>query len=206
MRVLQISRVMRDEPVQELFIFPLNTVLFPGAVLPLKIFEQRYMEMTKICLRDNRPFGVCLIREGSEVGPPAVPEPVGCVATITQWDMPQLGVFSLLVQGGERFTIVEGSAAPNGLITATVKIWEPEATGAPVDHACREVLKLLIERAGARALPQPIRMDDAAWVSYRLAEILSLTPAAQQQLLEIPDAGERLQRLRAALIAQGLVR
>ena len=65
---------------EEHFIFPLGTVLFPGAALPLKIFEQRYLEMTKTCLRDNRPFGVCLIREGREVGDPALPEAIGCLA------------------------------------------------------------------------------------------------------------------------------
>ena len=63
-------------------IFPLGTVLFPEGLLPLKIFEQRYIEMTKACLRDERPFGVCLIRAGREVGEPAVPETIGCLAKI----------------------------------------------------------------------------------------------------------------------------
>ena len=73
---------MQTGPVQEISLFPLNTVLFPGGMLPLKVFEQRYIEMTKTCLRDSRPFGVCLIREGHEVGTAAVPEPVGCLAAI----------------------------------------------------------------------------------------------------------------------------
>lgn len=196
---------MRDAQ-QPLFIFPLNTVLFPGGVLPLKIFEQRYLEMTKICLRDNRPFGVCLIKEGREAGPPAVPEPVGCIANIVQWDMPQLGIFSLLTQGGERFSIIDTSTAANGLISATVETWQPQADTTPVDSACREVLKLFIERAGAHAPDEPLRYDDASWVTYRLAEMLPLNNAAKQQLLETRSTADQLQRLRAALLARGLVR
>ena len=65
---------------EQTYIFPLNTVLFPGGVLPLKIFEQRYMEMTKVCISDDRAFGVCLIKEGRETGTPAVPQDIGCLA------------------------------------------------------------------------------------------------------------------------------
>ena len=61
----------------ELPLFPLNTVLFPGGRLPLKVFEQRYVEMTKRCVRDGSPFGVCMIREGKEVGNPALPADIG---------------------------------------------------------------------------------------------------------------------------------
>ena len=86
-------------------LFPLGTVLFPDGLLPLKIFEQRYLDMTKACIRDNQPFGVCLIHEGFEVGAPAAPHSVGCLATIEQWDMPNPGMFHLLARGGERFRI-----------------------------------------------------------------------------------------------------
>src|SRR3970040_2837022 len=89
---------VKPDPAQQIHIFPLNTVLYPEGVLPLKVFEQRYIEMTKACLRDERPFGVCLIREGREVGTAAVPEPVGCLATIESWDMPQLGLFHLVAR------------------------------------------------------------------------------------------------------------
>ena len=71
-------------------IFPLSTVLYPGALLPLRIFEARYMDMAKECLKTGGPFGICLIREGAEVGTPAVPEPVGCLARIAEADMEEL--------------------------------------------------------------------------------------------------------------------
>ena len=63
-------------------VFPLQTVLFPGSLLPLRIFEVRYMDMAKACLKEGSPFAVCLIKEGSEVGAPALPEPIGCLARI----------------------------------------------------------------------------------------------------------------------------
>ena len=190
---------------EEQFIFPLGTVLFPGGTLPLKIFEQRYIEMTKACLRDERPFGVCLIREGSEVGTPAVPETVGCLATIERWDMPQLGVFHLVARGGDRFRLLEATPAKNGLLTGTIERIAPEAASAAVDPACREVLKVIIERVGEASFPTPILLDDAAWVGYRLAEVLPLDARIKQELLEIDGAGERLKRLRQVLLDNGLI-
>ncbi|HTS52418.1 MAG TPA: LON peptidase substrate-binding domain-containing protein, partial [Burkholderiales bacterium] len=83
----------------EIPIFPLGTVLYPGGLLPLRIFEQRYLDMTKSCIRDNAPFGVCLIREGTEVGAAAAPYAVGCTARIAQWDIPHLGLFHLVAHG-----------------------------------------------------------------------------------------------------------
>lgn len=195
---------MTSGPVPEIFIFPLNTVLFPDGVLPLKVFEQRYIEMTKACLRDQRPFGVCLIREGHEVGTAAVPEPVGCFAAIESWDMPQLGLFHLIARGGERFRIREMRVAPNHLISAAVDPIPADDAAFRVDPLCREVLQAIIEKVGAERFPAPVRLDDAAWIGYRLAEVLPLEARAKQELLELTDATARLERLRALLAKQGL--
>ena len=195
---------MKADPVQEIFIFPLNTVLFPGGMLPLKVFEQRYIEMTKACLRDNRPFGVCLIREGREVGTAAVPEPVGCLAVIEQWDMPQLGVFHLVARGAGRFRICEMRVAPNHLISATVEPIPPDDAAGEVDPLCREVLQAIIDKVGAECFPAPARLDDASWVGYRLAEVSPLDARVKQELLELTNAARRLERLRGLLATQGL--
>jgi uncharacterized protein len=191
-------------PDRGIFIFPLNTVLYPDGMLPLKVFEQRYIEMTKACLRDGVPFGVCLIREGREVGAAAVPEPVGCLATIEEWDMPQLGVFQLVTRGGGRFRIRETQVAANHLITATVDPIAPDSAADDFDPLCREVLQAIMDKVGAERFPAPVRLDDAAWVGYRLAEILPLDARIKQELLEITDAGQRLARLRGLLEKQGL--
>lgn len=195
---------MQTGPVQEIHIFPLNTVLFPEGVLPLKVFEQRYLEMTKACLRDNRPFGVCLIREGREVGAAAVPEPVGCLAVIEHWDMPQLGVFHLVARGGGRFRIRDMRVAPNHLISAVVEPIPPDIGTDALDPLCREVLQALIDKVGAEHFPAPLKLDDAAWVGYRLAEVLPLDASVKQELLELTDAGGRLERLKALLVKQGI--
>jgi Lon protease-like protein len=190
---------------EEHFIFPLGTVLFPGGALPLKIFEQRYIEMTKICIRDEKPFGVCLIKEGAEVGTPAVPETIGCLASIEKWDMPQLGLFELLARGGDRFRLVESRVAANGLMSGSIERIPPDKPSSEVDSACREVLKLIINRVGAAHFPEPISLDDATWVGCRLAEVLPLEAHVKQSLLEVQDAAERLDHLRSILVSEGLV-
>ncbi|MBX9811237.1 MAG: LON peptidase substrate-binding domain-containing protein [Burkholderiales bacterium] len=191
--------------MQEISIFPLHTVLFPDGILQLKIFEQRYLEMTKICLRDNRPFGVCQIREGREVGTPALPEAVGCLAMITQWDMPQLGLFQLIVRGSKRFRIIETRVAANGLISGQVELLPPESGPAEVDRICGEVLKAVVDKVGTANFPAPIKLDDAAWVAYRLAEILPVDAAVKQRLLELQDAEARFFLLRRIMTEQGLI-
>ena len=182
-------------------IFPLNTVLFPGGVLPLRIFETRYMDMTRECMKSARPFGVCLIRSGSEVGAPAVPEPVGCLARITDWDMPQLGVLHLKTLGGQRFRILDCAADTQGLLGAQIELIEPEqSSSVPSAFAsCARLLARVIEERGPGVFAEPFELDDAAWVGYRLAEILPLAPATKQELLELGDSAGRLALLQQFL-------
>ena len=189
---------------RDIYLFPLNTVLFPDGLLPLKVFEQRYIEMTKECLRDGQPFGVCLIREGKEVGTAAVPESIGCLARITHWEMPQLGMFHLLAQGAERFRILETRVQPNQLVAASVETLPPDTGRDQVDATCGSLLRAIIDKAGADRFPAPLQLDDATWVGFRLAEVLPLEAAERQQLLELTDAPERLARLKQLLMQQGL--
>ncbi len=169
---------------RNIFLFPLGAVLFPGGLLPLKIFEQRYLEMTKVCLRDNLPFGVCLIREGHEVGAPAAPERVGCLATIEHWDIPSTGIFHLLARGGERFRVLQTSVAANGLITGEVEMLASAEPCSP-DPDCVALLTRVIDQVGVENFPRPVRLDDGAWVAYRVAEIMSYPMVMKQHLLEI---------------------
>lgn len=189
---------------RDILLFPLGTVLFPGGVLPLRVFEQRYLELTKTCLRDNAPFGVCLIREGSEVGAAALPASVGCLATIVEWEMPQLGLFHLLTRGGDRFHVRETRVGANQLLSASVELIPEEPAGGKVDAVCGRVLASIIDKVGADHFPEPVRLEDAAWVSYRLSEILPLESAERQELLEIPDSAGRFLRLREILARVGL--
>jgi hypothetical protein len=178
-------------------IFPLNTVLYPGGMLPLKIFEQRYLEMTRDCLRDATPFGVCSIREGVEVGTPALPEAVGCTAEIVEWEMPHLGVFLLKTRGRQRFRIRNQATRPSGLIRAEIDLLE-EVTGDSNEESlalCRRVLEQIVSRLGTEYFFPPLAYGDSRWVSYRLAEVLPLALKEKQSLLETRDDRERLMRL-----------
>ena len=185
----------------EIPIFPLGTVLFPDGLLPLRIFEQRYLEMTKVCIRDNAPFGVCLIREGAEVGAPAVPHTVGCTARILRWDVPHLGLFHLVTEGGNIFRVLEQWVSRTGLVSAHIELDEPAPAVALPDafRPLAQLLETIIGKVGAERFPAPTRLDDAAWVAYRLAESLPLEAALRQQLLEARDPLAALDEVRAFL-------
>lgn len=187
-------------------LFPLNTVLFPGGVLPLKIFEQRYMEMAKTCLKEDGLFGVCLIREGSEVGAPAVPHRIGTVARIAQWDMPQLGVLQVRAIGVQRFEINDYAAEESGLLVAqAVRLpMEPPFRLPPEHAACAEVLKQIIAHVGSDKFEAPFDYQDGTWVGHRLAEVLPLKTSVKQNMLEMNDTLVRLDVLHKFLAQQGL--
>lgn len=182
-------------------LFPLHAVLFPGGLLPLRIFEQRYMGMAKACLKEGAPFGVCLIHEGSEVGAPATPEDVGCLARIVRWDMPQLGLLQIVARGERRFRILERRLQPDGLARARIEPLAEQTDAALPERyaACRALLERLVEQGGPGPFPEPHRFDSSAWVSARLAEILPLPLAAKQKLLELDDAMARLEILQRIL-------
>lgn len=186
--------------MKDLALFPLNTVLFPGGRLPLRIFEQRYMEMAKVCLKDGSPFGVCLIREGKEVGAPATPVEVGCLARIAAWDMPQLGLLHITARGEQRFRILERRVQRDGLARASIQMLDEDIDSTIPENCagCVRLLERVIEQQGALFDP-PHQLDSASWVSSRLAEVLPLPLTAKQELLELADARARLERINALL-------
>ncbi len=181
----------------DLAIFPLNAVLFPGGILPLRVFEQRYMDMAKTCLRDDEHFGVCLIRSGREVGDPAIPELVGCTARIFEWDMQQLGVLSIRIKGERRFRILTSTVNSASLTRAQVEMIESE-TDEPLPErysACASLLRAVAAEHGATLFGEPARYDSTSWVSSRLTEILPVPLPAKQKLLELDDAMQRIEIL-----------
>lgn len=172
----------------ELPIFPLGTVLFPQGLLPLRIFEQRYLDMTKVCIRDDSPFGVCLIREGKEVGDPAVPYETGCSARIVRWDMPHTGVFHLTVKGDSIFRINESWTEKDGLRRAKVEFLETPSMPLPAGYGhLVELLERIIKKVGEDTFASPLQLEDAAWVGWRLMEMLPLDQQVRQRLLEMGD-------------------
>ncbi|HET7197686.1 MAG TPA: LON peptidase substrate-binding domain-containing protein [Burkholderiales bacterium] len=188
--------------IENLPLFPLRAVLFPGGRLPLRIFEARYMDMARACLREDAPFGVCAIREGAEVGAPATPYEVGTLARIVQWDMPQLGVLQVVAHGERRFRIRSRQVQRDGLARAAVELLgeESDAPVAPAGKRCVRLLERLIERE-PDLFAEPHRLDSSAWVSARLAELLPLELGAKQALLELDAGAARLEEISALLRA-----
>ncbi|HEX4797719.1 MAG TPA: LON peptidase substrate-binding domain-containing protein [Burkholderiales bacterium] len=191
---------------QRVPIFPLNTVLFPGGLLPLRVFEARYMDMTRDCLKRDKPFGVCLIHEGAEVGAPAVPEGIGCLAKILEWDMQQQGILNLKTRGSQRFRILERETNTQGLISADVEMIPPDASIAIPEKfaSCARLLEMVVADQGKPIFAEPHAFDDAAWVGYRLTEILPVPLLAKQKLLELTDSLARLSILQRFLESRGL--
>lgn len=176
---------------------PLNTVLFPGGRLPLRIFEQRYLDMVKQAIADSTPFGICAIREGQETGTPAVPHDVGTLVRITDWDMPQTGILHIETQAAERFVVRSTETLPGGLVIGIVDSVSAEPSCAVPDELelAVEILRGIIDEMGHARFPAPFAFDDATWVGFRLSEILPLKLTVRQDLLEMNDSVARLRIL-----------
>jgi uncharacterized protein len=208
--IASVANSMRDSlklkpQTTELPLFPLGSVLFPGGTLALKIFEQRYLDLAKTCLKDNSPFGIVLIKEGEEVGIPAVPESIGTVARVTEWDMQQLGVLQLRVKGAARFKILSHSVSTSGLITGQISMLAEDAhIHCQELVACAGFLRKVIARSGAVAADAQ-NFDDAAWVGFRVTELLPFNNEIKQKMLELTDARMRLEILYRFLSDQRLL-
>jgi Lon protease-like protein len=195
-------------------LFPLSTVLFPGGVLPLRIFEARYMDMARDCLRNETRFGVCMITDpkASEASRSAAVAEVGCSAEITGWDMRQLGLLHVRAVGVQRFRVIESTTETNGLRVAEVEWIEDDADQpvAPEHGPCVDLLNRIIDDLRAQSaerrreakdddvlarLPfeEPFRMQSSSWVSNRLCEVLPVPLKAKQKLMELEDGRARLE-------------
>jgi Lon protease-like protein len=174
-------------------LFPLNIVLFPDGPLPLRIFETRYVDMVKRCMREEAGFGVVLIREGYEVGPAATYD-VGTMAKIIDFDQLPDGLLGLSCVGQQRFRIVNRSTQADGLNLGEVAWLEPEPTVAvPARHArLATLLQTVLPQLGGVYANIDMRLDDASWVGHRLAEILPIPLADKQACLEMLDPVQRL--------------
>ena len=198
----------RETPkIFELPLFPLGSVLFPAGVLGLKVFEQRYLDMAADCLRHKQPFGVCLIARGHEVGETATPHAVGTLAYVSEADMDQPGILLLKARGGRRFRILTSAPQSDKLLRGTVEQLD-ETTGTLIPEPLAGVVTLLRKVAhdlGPERMPEPHAFDDAAWVGYRLADILPVQSLAKQKLLELNDPISRLEIIHAYLAQRRLV-
>lgn len=187
---------------QLLALFPLNTLLFPGEMLPLHIFEERYKQMIGRCIERQEPFGVVLIQAGEEVGDEAEPFPIGTTAAIEQAMRFEDGRLLIVCRGGVRFRIHE-MVHSEEYLQAAVGFLEDEVT--PETQELAERIRSVYDRyrtaapiVAATAAPLEDLPLDASELSFNLAEQLQVSRYSKQQLLEC-ELETRLEALLAAL-------
>lgn len=181
-------------------LFPLRTVLFPGGPLPLRIFEQRYLDMISRCLREEIDFGVVLIRTGSEAGPASTFD-TGTLARISDWYQGSDGLLGVTAIGVDRFRIDDTRRQKDGLLIGTVtRLEEPASQPLPEAYApLAQILAGVLDDLGRLYRDVERHYGDADWVGFRFAEILPIEATQKQECLEMSDAIARLASIRAVL-------
>jgi Lon protease-like protein len=188
-------------PADPLPLFPLQMVLFPGAVLGLKVFEARYIDLVGRCLLSGEPFGVVCLRQGREAGRAAGPvrlEEVGVLARIAEVDSEQQGILRVRCSGTQRFRRTgEPRQLDDGLwVSATVAVPEDPSRlpGPAMFQTVRALSKAIqsLRDQGSMPFAEPFRLDDAGWVANRWCELLPVSLAAKQKLMELEDPVIRL--------------
>jgi Lon protease-like protein len=198
-----------------LALFPLQSVLFPGALLQLRVFEPRYLDLVSRCLREKQPFGVVCLRQGSEVRSAGSEEPVllestGVLAQLQEVDAEQTGVLRVKCLGTQRFEIDEPLQQSDGLWTARAWLVEDDAVAPPPEAMLATVKALAnaigaLERKSGSPFVKPYRFDDAGWVANRWCELLPISLAAKQKLMELEDPQMRLRLVDEYLRSKGVV-
>lgn len=160
-------------------------MLFPGGPLPLRIFEPRYLDMISRCMKDDVPFGVLLIRDGAETGP-ATTYDVGTLARVVDWYQGSDGILGVTAVGEQRFRLLTAERQHDGLNVGDVSLLPNiEPVPMPAGHqATVDILANVMDELGLLYEGLERRSDDAAWVVYRLAEILPIGLERKQEYLE----------------------
>jgi hypothetical protein len=186
---------------ERIALFPLGTVLFPDGVLPLRIFETRYVDMIRRCMREGTGFGVVLIREGAEVGAVNAVAPVGTFARIVDFGQMPDGLLSIVVRGERRFRVLAADAQRDGLNVADVQwLQDPPLHLAEDEYpALRATLARVLADLGDDYPVGAARFDDAQWVAGNLAQLLPAPVEFRQSVLEIDDVHGRLDMLESVL-------
>jgi uncharacterized protein len=180
-------------------LFPLQTVLFPGGPLSLRIFEPRYLDLVRRCLKEQSAFGVVLILEGAETGAVTTLATIGTTARLVDFDTLPDGLLGVACLGEQRFRVLRHWCEDSGLNVAEVEYLAESAPCAlpPALAHLGELLRELLPSLGRDYTHVESHYEDAAWVGNRWAEILPLAPTAKQTLLELDDTLERLQQVAA---------
>jgi uncharacterized protein len=189
-------------------LFPLGTVLFPGRLLPLQVFEPRYRTLMADVMTEPAPwsFGIVAIREGHEVGAASVKSlyDVGCIALIQQVEQLPDGRFAMVVAGAERFRIDELDESRSYLRSRVSLLDESSGEVGDVAGLADTVRRAFVDYRTTLGGPEPVELpDDPGELSYLVAATMVISMPERQQLLEAPDSPERL-RIESALLSREL--
>ena len=184
---------------RSIYIFPLQLVLVPGEIVPLNIFEMRYIDLMKECIGADKPFGISKLKQGSDTQTDVEFETIGCSAKIIDWDMPKMGFYQIQAVGESPFKIEETSRLPNGLLQANV-VWlhDVENCAAERDiNTCRNLLKEIYDQFESKNPEMIADLDkkNMGWISYKLMEVLSCDFDLKQQWLEERDSSKRIKKI-----------
>ena len=181
-------------------LFPLNTVLFPEGELQLRLFEPRYLDMVSECLHTDSGFGICLIREGEEVGKVADYFPMGTYAKVKDWDQLDDGLLGITVLGERRFRVESSEVEQDNLCVGEITWLDEDDDLMPVSYqGFSDLLKEIANRYELPLIDESERFEEAHWVSDRLAELLPFEVSAKQALLEMDSAINRFDYMQALL-------
>jgi Lon protease-like protein len=191
--------------VSELPLFPLSGVLFPFGRVPLKIFEPRYLDLVRDCMKSSSPFGVVWIRRGAEVVQRgrAAPElgDYGTCAHIVDWDQLPNGLLGITIEGAQRFELMETHTRANGLVVGQVEL-QPAVTPTPLSAdwlSLLDVLRSLESHPHVARMKLRVDYNDAWQVGYTLAQLLPLDEALKYELLGLDSVDALLAELHALL-------
>ncbi|WLI88282.1 LON peptidase substrate-binding domain-containing protein [Massilia sp. R2A-15] len=196
-------------------LFPLGTVLYPEGVLPLQIFEVRYLDMIHKCIAEGMPFGVVMLIEGREVRTPASIEKFsdgGTLASVAASHAPSPGLIQVVCRGGARFKVVSSQRRPNGLwvgqvelVAADLRVKIPSELRGAAD-ALERVLESLNDVPEERwPVKRPFRFDDCGWVANRWCELLPLPLSQKHGMLMLDNPLIRLELMHDLLDEHGLI-
>jgi Lon protease-like protein len=190
-----------DPMLAQLPLFPLGTVLFQGGNLQLQIFEPRYLDMISRCTRDGSPFGVVLIRKGSDTWRPDSNSPdlfdIGTEAVVVDFNQLNSGRLGITAAGRRKFRLKSVSEQPDHLLIGKVAYLpdEPTMTVGDEHRDLVDLLSELLAHPGVQQLNLDIDLKDARSVGWRLSELLPIEAEIKQSLLQLQLPRERLQEL-----------
>jgi len=186
-------------------LFPLNMTLFPGGRIPLQVFETRYLDMVKACLKQQHGFIIISIKEGQEVGERPEIYNVGTYAEIVDFETLPSGLFGITAEGQQRVSLSNIQQQHDQLLLADIEYIEAEfeqTVPAEFQHLV-DILKSIKNNPAIQNLNLSINYQSASEVGCRLSELLPFNIEDKQALLELHDPVERLARVQAILDVMG---